>query len=147
MTLETAKRILEELPQDDKARFQYRMKNWSRVREAEAICRGGFTFCEHDDDGSRAYLYLKVKPTLTDDESSIKNALEEYRMRKRQKQKEIEKNEPVTETANHPVQTINDNHQEQEPETKRSYTLSSTIAYLKRKINEFVKILDELVEE
>ena len=73
--------------------------------------------------------------------------MEEYRMRKRQKQKEMEKNEPVTETANHPVQTINDNPQEQEPETKRTYNLSNTIAYLRKKINGVMKILDGLVEE
>ena len=69
MTLETAKRIVRE--QDEEA-----------CKEALAIVRGGMTICEKNVDGSRKYVWVKVKPTMTDDESSIDVALEILRMRK-----------------------------------------------------------------
>lgn len=69
MTLETAKRIVRE--QGEKA-----------CKEALAIVRGGMTICEKNVDGSRKYVWVKVKPTMTDDESSIDVALEILRMRK-----------------------------------------------------------------
>jgi hypothetical protein len=69
MTLETAKRIVRE--QDEEA-----------CKEALAIVRGGMTVCEKNVDGSRKYVWVKVKPTMTDDESSIDVALEILRMRK-----------------------------------------------------------------
>ena len=68
MTLETAKQIVEE-----------RRPN----KEAEAIFRGGMYICENTADGGREYVWIKVMPTNTDDESSIKTALENYRKRKR----------------------------------------------------------------
>ena len=69
MTLETAKRIVRE--QGEVA-----------CKEALAIVRGGMTICEKNVDGSRKYVWVKVKPTMTDDESSIDVALEILRMRK-----------------------------------------------------------------
>ena len=69
MTLETAKRIVRE--QGEEA-----------CKEALAIVRGGMTICEKNVDGSRKYVWVKVKPTMTDDESSIDVALEILRMRK-----------------------------------------------------------------
>ena len=69
MTLDTAKRIVRE--QGEVA-----------CKEALAIVRGGMTICEKKADGSRKYVWVKVKPTMTDDESSIDMALENQRMRK-----------------------------------------------------------------
>ena len=69
MTLETANRIVQE--QGEQA-----------SKEALAIVRGGMTICEKKADGSRKYVWVKVKPTMTDDESSIDMALENQRMRK-----------------------------------------------------------------
>ena len=69
MTLETAKRIVRE--QGEQA-----------SKEVLAVVRGGMTICEKKDDGSRKYVWVKVKPTLTDDESSIDVALENQRTRK-----------------------------------------------------------------
>ena len=69
MTLETAKRIAQE--QGEQA-----------SKEALAIVRGGMTICEKKVDGSRKYVWVKVKPTLTDDDSSIDVALENRRKRK-----------------------------------------------------------------
>lgn len=69
MTLETAKRIVRE--QGEVA-----------CKEALAIVRGGMTICEKNVDGSRKYIWVKVKPTMTDDESSIDVALEILEIRK-----------------------------------------------------------------
>ena len=91
MTLETAKKILEELPQDKSVRFRYRMKNYSLIRESEAICRGGFTFCNHTEDGGRVYVWLKVFPTETDAESSIDQALRLYNQKTRPSSKQMVK--------------------------------------------------------
>lgn len=63
MTLDTAKRIIEEgLPN----------------KEAEAIVRGGMNICEVQADGRRKYRWVKVLPTKTDEESSIEAALEKF---------------------------------------------------------------------
>ena len=133
MTLETAKRIIEEgLPN----------------KEAEAVVRGGMTICENQENGSRKYKWIKVLPTITDDESSIELAMKFYQKKKQPRRKRDDGTSHVVETADHPVQNTNNNPQEQEePDTRDTNTLSRTIAYLRRKINEFVKILDELVEE
>ena len=69
MTLETAKRIVREQGEDSN-------------KEARAVVRGGMTICEKNVDGSRKYVWVKVKPTMTDDESSIDVALENQRKRK-----------------------------------------------------------------
>ena len=133
MTLETAKRIIEEgLPN----------------KEAEAVVRGGMTVCENQENGSRKYKWIKVLPTKTDEESSIELAIKIYQKKKQPRRKRDDGTNHVVETANHPVQNKNNNPQEQEePDTRDTNTLYRTIAYLKRKLNEFVKALDELVEE
>ena len=69
MTLETAKRTIQE--QGENAN-----------KEARAVVRGGMTICEKNVDGSRMYVWVKVKPTKTDDESSIDVALENREKRK-----------------------------------------------------------------
>lgn len=67
MTHETAKRLVEE---------------GHPSKEAEAVVRGGMTICENKTDGSRRYHWIKVKPTMKDEESSIDVALDKERMRK-----------------------------------------------------------------
>jgi hypothetical protein len=69
MTLDTAKRIVRE--QGEVA-----------CKEALAIVRGGMTICEKNVDGSRKYIWVKIMPTKTDEESSIDVVLEILRMRK-----------------------------------------------------------------
>ena len=134
MTLETAKRIIEEGQPN---------------KEAEAVVRGGMTICENQENGSRKYKWIKVSPTKTDNESSIELAMKIYQKKKQPRSKKDERTKTVIEAGNHPVQTTIENLQGQEPETKRTYTFSksSTIACLRRKINEFMKVLDGLVEE
>ncbi len=73
MTLETAKCIKQEYSIKDKDSALY--------KEAEAILRGGMNICEIMDDGSRKYIWIKVTPTKSDKESSVKAAMEQYRMR------------------------------------------------------------------
>ena len=86
MTLETAKRIVRE--QGEEA-----------CKEALAIVRGGMTICEKKADGSRRYVWVKVKPTMTDDESSIDVALENRRKRKTKQTSNI----PTGQTQTEPV--------------------------------------------
>lgn len=69
MTLETAKRIVREQGEDSN-------------KEARAVVRGGMTICEKNVDGSRKYIWVKIMPTKTDEESSIDVVLEILRMRK-----------------------------------------------------------------
>ena len=153
MTLETAKKILEELPQDNSVRFKYRLKNYSQIREAEAICRGGFTFCNHTEDGKRVYVWLKVFPTEADTESSIDQALKLYNQKKAPSSKQMVK--PVKTTQNvieaKPTTTINLEHtvsaNSDNTNVKEVHPLQQFIAYLKRKFDEFVKTMDEFVEE
>lgn len=69
MTLETAKEIVK-----DESKFPN--------KEAEAVVRGGMNICEKTEDGRRKYVWLKVKPTKTDNESSIALALAKHRAAK-----------------------------------------------------------------
>ena len=69
MTLETAKQVVRE--QGEQA-----------SKEALAVVRGGMNICEKMADGSRKYLWVKVRPTKTDDESSIDVALKNQKKRK-----------------------------------------------------------------
>ena len=68
MTLETAKQVVRE--QGEQA-----------SKEALAVVRGGMNICEKMADGSRKYLWIKVRPTKTDDESSIDVALKNQKKR------------------------------------------------------------------
>ena len=90
MTLETAKQ-------------QVLAQGESASKEALAIVRGGMTICEKKADGSRKYVWVKVKPTLTDDESSIDVALENQRIRKTRQPStapiKLAQTEPVTPNA------------------------------------------------
>ena len=88
MTLETAKRIVEERRlQLEKARDEAQ-KIGGKIRwtpphlEAEAVVNGRMMYCDHKKNGGRVYLCLKVEPTETDEESSTRKAVEEYLKRR-----------------------------------------------------------------
>jgi hypothetical protein len=140
MTLETAKRIVREQGEDSN-------------KEARAVVRGGMTICETSADRRRTYLWLKVLPTETDEESSIELALKMHN----QKKQPISKSS--TKAITHPSKAMVEETSiiiHSEPTvTKKMDSLDSKevhpflqlIAYLKRKFDEFVKAMDELVEE
>ena len=128
MTLETAKRLVEEGHPD---------------KEAEAVVRRGMTICENKTDGSQKYIWIKVLPTMTDEESSIVLAMEAYQKRKQPKRNKVvlsTKEEALTPKIEEP---------EPEPESDQepSPFLPRLASTLKRKFSNFVKIMDEFVDE
>ena len=140
MTLETAKRIVREQGEDSN-------------KEARAVVRGGMTICETSADRRRTYLWLKVLPTETDEESSIELALKMHN----QKQQPIPR--PSTKAIYAPTKAIVEGptatiHSEptipkmmDNPDSNRVHPFLQLIAYLKKKYEEFVKVMDEFVEE
>ena len=146
MTLETAKRIKEEgaVPgQEAKNYDQYMLLN----KEAEAILRGGMTICESTEDGNRKYTWIKVKPTKTDDESSIQQALKNHQKRKTVAKKKPQAQEDVPQPENpQPVATEKESPAKA-PKIKDITTLSQLTTYLKTKFERFVQIMDTIVDE
>jgi len=148
MTLETAKRIKNEVyvqGLDVRTYEQFMLLK----KEAEAILRGGMNICETKEDGSRSYVWIKVKPTQTDNESSIDVAMKKYRRGKhscsemRIEQSEIRfQGSAATTTSNSaPIP------QHEESIQDDVSPLSQLISILKRKFANFVKTMDGLVEE
>lgn len=136
MTLETAKRILQD-------------PNGLTNKEAQAVVRGGMTICEQIEDGRRVYPWIKVLPTETDEESSIKVALSRYRARK------YAHTHPVPpETEPKPMPSRNDTG-EIVPASKpvivsaseNSFSINDIIDRIKVKIREFMVVIDEIVVE
>ena len=140
MTLETAKRIVREQGDDSN-------------KEARAVVRGGMTICETSADRRRTYLWLKVLPTETDEESSIELALKMHN----QKKQPISKSS--TKAITHPSKAIVEEtsitiyseptvpKKMNSPDSKEVHPFLQLIAYLKKKIEKFVKVMDEFVEE
>jgi hypothetical protein len=140
MTLETAKRIVREQGEDSN-------------KEARAVVRGGMTICETSADRRRTYLWLKVLPTETDEESSIELALKMHN----QKKQPISKSS--TKAITHPSKAIVEEtgitiHSEptvskkmDSLDSKEVHPFLQLIAYLKKKFEEFVKVMDDFVEE
>ena len=148
MTLETANRIKSEgYVQGKNARTyeQFMVLN----KEAEAILRGGMNICETKEDGSRKYVWIKVKPTQTDNESSIDVAMKKYRRRKqscskmRVEQTEIRFHDSAVTTSSCSAPSP----QYEEPIKDELSPLSQLISNLKRKFADFVKTMDDMVEE
>ncbi len=148
MTLETANRIKNEgyvQGKDVRTYEQFMVLK----KEAEAILRGGMNICETKEDGSRKYVWIKVKPTQTDNESSIDVAMKKYRRRKQsgskmrieQAEKRLQ-NSAVT-VPSYTVPSI----QHEEPIQDEVSPLSQLITYMKREFAKFVKTIDGLVEE
>ena len=134
MTLETAKRIV--LDQGVHA-----------TKEAQAVVRGGMTICEFTTDGRRSYPWIKVLPTATDAESSIDLAIREYRNRKELRNRKNKKNE---EPKSSPVPVLQHKlviPQIYEPKQRESNPLSDISSKIKKKFDEFVKIMDGMVDE
>ncbi len=135
MTLETAK-LIKNVPQGQEK---------ERSKEAEAVLRGGMNICELKSDGSRQYVWIKVKPTKTDSESSIEAAIKAFRSRKNpsivlsRKKEQASKQVPPPQSQTVVAKT-DDN-------TKGSDAFSLLIIYLKTKFYQFVKVMDSLVDE
>jgi len=130
MTLETAKRIVRE--QGELA-----------TKEALAIVRGGMTICEKKSDGSRKYVWVKVKPTMTDDESSIDVALEKQGKRKTRQPSTvpIEQSQTESVTSNEPLAP------NLSSETEIQIVRSSFFERLKNKVVEILHEIDSIVVE
>ena len=148
MTLETANRIKSEgyvQGKDKRTYEQFMLMN----KEAEAILRGGMNICETKEDGSRKYVWIKVKPTQTDNESSIDVAMKKYRRRKQSCSKmRVEQTEIrfQNSTVSAPSYTAPSIQHEESIEDEVS-PLSQLTTYLKREFAKFVKTMDDMVEE
>lgn len=135
MTLETARKLV--LEQGEYA-----------DKEAQAVVRGGMTICEQSADGHRTYLWIKVFPTKTDAESSIKQALEVRQTKKTasNKKKQLSKDPvkvPVENQETAPVMIP----KEESPTEETTLSIYSLISKGKQKLRDFMKILDEIVVE
>lgn len=133
MTLETAQKMMQEgLPN----------------KEAQAVVRGGMTICENEDNGVRTYNWIKIYPTKTDNESSIQLALNNYRKKKESSHSERKRSvinvdnkkaDSQSATTTIPLKI--------ESEQKDTLTLSKLVQSIKRRFNDFVKTMDEIVDE
>ena len=130
MTLETAKRIVREQGEDSN-------------KEARAVVRGGMTICEKNVDGSRKYVWVKVKPTMTDDESSIDVALENRRKRKTKQTSNI----PTGQTQTEPVTPQAAIAPNLSSETDKQIARPSFFERLKSKAVEIWHEIDSIVVE
>ena len=142
MTLETAKRIKEGIVQRQEGMTyeQFMLLN----KEAEAVLRGGMNICENRPEGCRKYKWIKVKPTKTDNESSIEQALAKYQKKPVQpkaiKKQEVTKPACQQETPpKAPVREI--------PTERESLNLAQLAEKLKHKFNEFAQFMDGIVTE
>lgn len=136
MTLETANRIVLEQGKD-------------ASKEAQAVVRGGMTICELTADGHRTYPWIKVKPTQTDEESSIEQALEARRAKKTTSNKKKEPIKESIEIATKAPEYVPVQIPEEDAsliEDKPS-SFDLLISKTKRKLVELWKILDEIVVE
>lgn len=139
MTLETAERLV--LEQGDQA-----------CKEARAVVRGGMVICERAEDGRRIYPWIKVKPTITDEESSIEEALKNHQEKKRLSTTRTMTINSLPTSADvkpsTPIQTTIDFPKEDEcANTKRMSPIMELFNYLRKKFLEFVKAMDEIVQE
>lgn len=140
MTLETAKRIVREQGEDSN-------------KEARAVVRGGMTICETSADRRRTYLWLKVLPTETDEESSIELALKMHNQKKQSISKSLAKaitppSKTIVEETSiiiHSEPTVS--KKMDSLDSKEVHPFLQLIAYLKKKFEEFVKVMDDFVEE
>lgn len=139
MTLETAERIV--LEQGEQA-----------SKEARAVVRGGMVICECTEDGRRVYPWIKVKPTMTDEESSIEQALKIHQERKRLSTARTMTINSLPISADvkpsTPIQTTIDFPKDDEcANTKRMSPIMELFNYIRKKFLEFVKAMDEIVQE
>ena len=129
MTLETANRIVQE--QGELA-----------SKEALAIVRGGMTICEKKDDGSRKYVWVKIMPTKTDEESSIDVALENRRKRKTRQPSNTQIGQAQAESVTHEPIVPN-----LSSETEKQMVRPPFFERLKNKVVEILHEIDSIVVE
>ena len=136
MTLETAKRIVEE---------QGDLEN----KEAQAVVRGGMNICEQTNDGRRVYKWIKVYPTKTDMESSIIQALRKTQVKKTQKPKDIPKRqEPVLPSAVHtPIVPASRQTESSNDEIVNTLNLPPFLLDVKKKLCDLWDAIDQTVKE
>ncbi len=138
MTLETAKQI--------KGNGNAKPE---QLKEAEAVLRGGMNICEVKADGTRKYVWIKVKPTMTDSESSIQQAMGKYNGRKHPSINNTKKEEPQRTIAfANPIpldqsKPIHDDDEENEAPNP----FVQIYQYLKAKFYQFVRLMDSMVVE
>ena len=133
MTLETAKRLV--LEQGEYAN-----------KEAQAVARGGMTICELTPDGHRVYPWIKVKPTKTNEESSIELALKNHQEKKLLRATRTTANTlpaSVEAKPSPPIQTTIDFSKEAE----KQLLPASFLERIKKKNIDIWKEIDSIVEE
>lgn len=144
MTLETAKQIKNGgfvQGQDIRTIEQFELLD----KEADAILRGGMNICEEQENGNRKYTWIKVTPTKTDEESSIELAL-----KKHQKKKQPRKNIPTEKKAHEPdlpAIDVPSTNQDINSSEVNSTPINRLAIRLKEMFNDFVKLMDEIVDE
>lgn len=134
MTLETAQRIV--LEQGENA-----------DKEARAVVRGGLTICERGEDGRRTYPWIKVLPTATDNESSIEQAVEMRRAIKLSFTMQEKPKRPTTATLLDPPQPVYIPVIEKSLVENEPFSIYTFITIVKKKVLDFLKMLDEIVVE
>ena len=144
MTFETAKRIKTEgyvQGQDVRTYEQLMLLN----KEADAILRGGMNICEEQENGSRKYIWIKVLPTKTDEESSIELALKKHKKKKEPRKSNLSDNKVTAPESKHPITPTPT--QENKSDDKNVASINRYATRLKKKFINFVKLMDEFVEE
>ena len=129
MTLETARKIV--LEQGEVA-----------CKEALAIVRGGMTICQKNVDGSRKYIWVKIMPTKTDEESSIDVALENRRKRKTRQPSNTQIGQAQAESVTHEPIVPN-----LSSETEKQMVRPPFFERLKNKVVEILHEIDSIVVE
>jgi hypothetical protein len=114
-------------------------------KEADAILRGGMNICEEQENGSRKYTWIKVLPTKTDEESSIELALKKHQKRKQPRKSILPENkvpapEPKQSIVPAPIQDNNSDENNVVPIIRFAIRI-------KKKFYNFVKMMDEFVDE
>lgn len=135
MTLETARKLV--LEQGEYA-----------DKEAQAVVRGGMTICEQSADGHRTYLWIKVIPTKTDAESSIEQAMDVRQAKKTvSNNKKPYRKDPVVIPVIAPETVPVLVPKEELSADNNPLSIYSLISKGKQKLQELMKLLDEIVEE
>ena len=93
------------------------------------------------------YVWLKVFPTETDEESSTIQAVNEYRKKKELRNRSSKKQEEQISSPTPALQQKEVAPQIVESEPKESNPLSNIVSKIKKKFEEFVKKMDGIVEE
>ncbi len=147
MTIDTAKKIREDNYAHIDEMGILMGKTASEIkREVDAVIRGGFYHCEIKE-GQRVYMYLRVKPTKDDMESSVNNAIASFRNRNWHPKKTIEEKKLHIVVPPSPTPAIKLIEQHKVTKLSQVSTLPKLKEYLKNKTREIMKELDLIVQE